>query len=293
MSGPVKTVAEPDIFIRENNMNKNYKKLCMCKEEIKSRITDFRPEVALVLGTGLGGFSRRIEKLIEIDYSDIPGLPISTVVGHAGKFIFGYIEGIPVVVMNGRVHLYEGYSVEDVVLPIRIMGMLGAKKILLTNGVGAINRSYNSGDIMIIKDHVSFFVPSPLVGENITDLGTRFPDMSNVYRPEINKIIRNCGDRLNLKLHEGVYVQLTGPQYETPEEIKILSALGADVVGMSTVCEAIAANHMGMKVCGISLVGNMAAGIEEEILTHNPKSDVDTCLANLLCMTIKEISNIE
>lgn len=272
-------------------MNEIYNKLLNCTNAVKIRINGFLPKIALILGTGLGGFIYRIEKTFEIDYADIPGFPVSTVVGHAGKFIFGYISGIPVVVMNGRVHYYEGYSIEDVVLPVRLMKMLGAETLFLTNGVGAINRSYRGGDIMLIKDHISFFAPSPLIGENIAELGTRFPDMSHVYRPELNEIVRQCSKDLGLHLHEGIYVQLTGPQYETPEEIRILSALGADVVGMSTVCEAIAAQHMGMKICGISLIGNMAAGIEDEVLTHEPKSDVDASLADLLCLAVERIGN--
>lgn len=272
-------------------MNESYNKLLKYTNEVKRRINGFSPKISLILGTGFGGFSNRIDKIYEIDYADISGFPVSTVVGHAGKFIFGYISRVPVVVMNGRVHCYEGYAIEDVVLPIRLMKMLGAETLFLTNGVGAINRSYRGGDIMLIKDHISFFVPSPLIGENIPELGTRFPDMSHVYRPELNEILRQCSKELGLELHEGTYVQLTGPQYETPEEIRILSVLGADVVGMSTVCEAIAAHHMGMRICGISLIGNMAAGIEDKVLTHEPKSDVDESLADLLCMAVERIGN--
>ena len=248
--------------------------------------------MALVLGTGLGGYGNRIEELAVVDYHEIEGFPVSTVVGHAGRFVFGRIAGVPVVVMQGRVHFYEGYTMEDVCLPIRLMGLLGAKVLFLTNGVGAVNRSYRPGDLMLIKDHLSLFIPSPLLGENMEELGPRFPDMTHVYRPELCAAIRQAASELNLRLQEGIYVQLTGPQYETPEEIRVLEKLGGDVVGMSTVCEAIAGNHMGMRVCGISAIGNMGAGILDEVLTHEPQESVDENFAQLVTCSIEKIGHL-
>lgn len=273
-------------------MNNAYEKLMRCTRIVQEKIGDFKPEIALVLGTGLGGFGSRVEPVTVVDYHDIEGFPVSTVIGHVGRFVFGYISGVPVVVMQGRVHYYEGYSMEDVVLPIRLMGLLGAKVLFLTNGVGAINRSYRPGDIMLMRDHLSFFIPSPLLGTNMDQLGTRFPDMTKTYRPELNAAIREAAAELKIRLQEGVYVQLTGPQYETPEEIRVLEKLGADVVGMSTVCEAIAGNHMGLKVCGISAIGNMGAGLCDEVLLHEPQEDVDDAFAKLVIRSVEKIAKL-
>ena len=182
--------------------------------------------------------------------------------------IFGKIGKTPVVIMQGRVHYYEGYPMEDVIMPARIMGLLGIKTLLLTNAAGGVNKGFSAGDLMLIKDHVSCFVPNPLIGKNLSELGTRFPDMSEVYDRELSGRIKACAESLGTELKEGVYCQLTGPSYETPAEIKMLSVLGADAVGMSTAVEAIAARHMGVRVCGISLITNMAAGISEVPLSH-------------------------
>ena len=181
---------------------------------------------------------------------------------------------------------------EDVVLPIRLMGLLGAQVLFLTNGVGAVNRSYRPGDLMLMRDHLSLFIPSPLLGENMDELGPRFPDMTHVYREDLCDAIRRAAAELRIRLQEGVYVQLTGPQYETPEEIRVLEKLGGDVVGMSTVCEAIAANHMGLRVCGVSAIGNMGAGIRDEVLTHEPKDEVDQNFADLVTASIRNISQL-
>ena len=188
--------------------------------------------------------------------------------GHKGRFVFGYIQDVPVVIMQGRVHFYEGYDMHDVVLPTRLMGMLGAKVLFLTNAAGGMQKGMHAGDFMLITGHISSFVPSPLVGPNIEELGTRFPDMSEVYKKDLQEIIRNTAKNCGIPLKEGVYVQTTGPNYETPEEIRMYRSLGADAVGMSTACEAMAANHMGMRVCGISCISNLAAGISENPLTH-------------------------
>jgi purine-nucleoside phosphorylase len=230
--------------------------------------TSFVPKIALVLGSGLGDFADGIDAEASVDYSGLVNFPVSTVPGHRGRFIFGYVRNVPVVVMQGRVHYYEGYPVTDVVMPIRLMGMMGAEALILTNASGAINTSFSAGDFMMIRDHILFSVPSPLIGMNIDELGTRFPDMSEVYSAGLRKEIRAAAEALGMTLREGVYLQAAGPQFETPAEIKAFGILGADVVGMSTAVEAIAANHMGLKVCGISCIANMAAGISKNKLTH-------------------------
>lgn len=244
-----------------------YERLLKCREEIRKR-TDFRPQVGIVLGSGLGGYADNMEISCEIPYREIPGFPVSTVQGHDGKFLFGYVKNTPVILMKGRVHYYEGYPMEDVVLPVRLMGLLGADTVILTNAAGGINRTFQAGDLMLITDHISIAVPNPLRGENIDELGTRFPDMSHVYDPELQEAAKKTAARQGISLREGIYVQCSGPSYETPAEIRMLGALGADAVGMSTVCEAIAARHMGMKVCGISCITNMAAGILDQPLDH-------------------------
>ncbi|MCX4378920.1 MAG: purine-nucleoside phosphorylase, partial [Lachnospiraceae bacterium] len=235
-------------------------------DSVKSK-TDFTPQVALVLGSGLGDYADSIKIVSEIEYKDIDGFPVSTVPGHAGKFIFGYVGEVPIVCMKGRVHYYEGYPVSDVVLPARLMKLLGAQILFLTNASGGMNKNFHAGDLMLITDHIGIFAPNPLMGANIDELGTRFPDMSNVYSTDLQEIIRNTAKTNGIDLKEGVYVQLTGPSYETPAEIKMLSHF-ADAVGMSTVVEAIAANHCGMKVCGISCVCNLAAGMNPTPLSH-------------------------
>lgn len=247
-------------------MNEVYNKLMKCYDSVKSK-TDFTPQVALVLGSGLGDYADSIKIVSEIEYKDIDGFPVSTVPGHAGKFIFGYVGEVPVVCMKGRVHYYEGYPVSDVVLPARLMKLLGAQILFLTNASGGMNKSFQAGDLMLITDHIGIFAPNPLIGANIDELGTRFPDMSNVYSPDLQEIIRNTAKANGIDLKEGVYAQLTGPSYETPAEIKMLSHF-ADAVGMSTVVEAIAANHCGMRVCGISCVCNLAAGMNPTPLSH-------------------------
>lgn len=248
-------------------MNQVYEKLVRCYNSVREKI-DFQPEVALILGSGLGDYAETIQVEAVLDYHEIEGFPVSTVLGHKGRFIFGYVKEVPVVIMQGRVHYYEGYSITDVVLPVRLMGMMGAKVLFLTNASGGIQDGMKAGDLMLITDQISDFVPSPLIGPNIEELGTRFPDMSHIYREELQDIIRDTARELEISLKEGVYIQLTGPNYESPAEIRMCKALGADAVGMSTACEAIAANHMGMQVCGISCVSNLAAGISKTPLTH-------------------------
>lgn len=248
-------------------MNQIYQKVLDCYESIKERIP-FTPKVALVLGSGLGNYADTMDVKAEIDYSEVKDFPVSTVPGHAGKFIFGYVGDVPVVCMKGRVHYYEGYPISDVVLPVRLMKMMGAEILFLTNASGGINPSFGAGDFMLIEDHISCFAPNPLIGANIDEFGVRFPDMSTVYDKELQDKIKQAAHVNSIDLKKGIYVQLTGPSFESPAEIKMLRTLGADAVGMSTVVEAIVANHMGMKICGISCVANLAAGMTENPLTH-------------------------
>lgn len=248
-------------------MNQVYEKLTGCYSSIRSRI-DFVPQVAIVLGSGLGDYGKEIRVEAELSYAEIDGFPVSTVPGHAGKFIFGFVGETKVVCMQGRVHYYEGYPISDVVLPVRLMKMLGAKILVLTNASGGINPSFAAGDFMMLTDHISLFAPNPLVGPNIEELGTRFPDMTSVYDGELQEILAQTAKENGIELKKGIYAQLTGPSFESPAEIRLLHQLGADAVGMSTVVEAIAANHMGMRICGISCVCNLAAGISPNPLTH-------------------------
>ncbi|MCI9614106.1 MAG: purine-nucleoside phosphorylase [Dorea sp.] len=244
-----------------------YNKLMTCLASVREK-TDFQPEIALILGSGLGDYADEIRITDTIEYTEIEGFPVSTVKGHKGRFVFGYVEETPVVIMQGRVHYYEGYPMSDVVLPARLMGMMGAKKILLTNAAGGVNDTYKPGDFMLITDHITTGVPSPLIGPNIEELGTRFPDMSEVYSVRLQSVIRKCAAQCKIDIREGVYVQFTGPNYETPAEVRLARIWGGDAVGMSTACEAMAARHMGMEVCGISCITNMAAGLSKQELNH-------------------------
>lgn len=248
-------------------MSEVYEKLMRCLESVRKH-TDFCPEVALVLGSGLGDYADSIRVESEISYSEIGEFPVSTVPGHDGRFIFGYVDKVPVVCMKGRVHYYEGYPISDVVLPVRLMKLMGAKTLFLTNASGGVNPDFQAGDLMLIRDHIACFVPSPLMGPNEEKLGVRFPDMSEVYDKDLQDIIRDCAKECGISLREGVYLQLTGPAYESPAEVRMVGMLGADAVGMSTAVEAVAANHMGMKICGISCVCNPAAGLSPTPLSH-------------------------
>ena len=248
-------------------MNPVYEKLVNCYNSVREKI-DFVPDVAIVLGSGLGDYGKEIKVVAELDYHDIEGFPVSTVLGHAGKFIFGYVGDTKVVCMQGRVHVYEGYPVTDVVLPTRLMKMMGAKILFLTNASGGVNPGFQAGDFMMMTDHISTFAPNPLIGANIEELGTRFPDMSEIYDKELRDIILETAKENDIEVKQGIYAQLTGPSFESPAEIQMFHKLGIDAVGMSTVVEAIAANHMGMKICCISFISNLAAGMNPNPLTH-------------------------
>ena len=268
-------------------MDKRYEKLIGCRDYVRTR-TDFVPKAALVLGSGLGGFAANLKVECEVPYADIPGFPVSTVPGHAGKFIFGYLGEAPVVCMQGRVHYYEGYSIDDVVLPARLMKELGAEILFLTNASGGVNPAFNAGDLMLITDHIACFVPNPLMGPNIEELGTRFPDMSHIYDPALCDVIRGVAKADGIELREGVYCQLTGPSYESPAEIRMLGAMGADAVGMSTAVEAVAANHCGLRVCGVSCVSNKAAGLSPTPLSHKEVQEAADKAAPLFTALVRD-----
>jgi len=244
-----------------------YNKLQKAYEDVR-KITDFKPQVAIVLGSGLGKLAERVEIEGEVKYSQIEGFPVSTAPGHVGRFIFTHIHEVPVVIMQGRVHLYEGYDTKDVVMPIRLMGLMGAKTLIVTNAAGGVNENFKIGDLMVIRDHISQFVESPLVGPNMNELGVRFPDMTNIYKDEYSERLLELGRAKNYPMQEGVYCQFSGPNYETPAEVRMARILGGDAVGMSTAIEAMAARHMGMEVCGITLVSNLAAGLSKSLLTE-------------------------
>ena len=268
-------------------MTKAYERLLKCYQCFKDKI-NFKPEVALVLGSGLGDYADTIRVEAVLDYHDIEGFPVSTVSGHKGRFVFGYVGGVPVVIMQGRVHYYEGYSMEDVVLPARLMKMMGARILFLTNASGSVNYDYKAGDFMMITDQISNFVPSPLIGPNEEMLGERFSDMSEIYRKDLCEIIRGAAADLQIPLQEGTYIQLSGPNFETPHEVKMCRILGGDAVGMSTACEAIAANHMGMKVCGISCISNLGCGMTDQPLSAEEVKETADRVAPLFKQLITE-----
>jgi purine-nucleoside phosphorylase len=234
---------------------------------IQSR-TRLRPEIALVLGSGLGAFADELASPTRIPYQKIPGFPRSTVAGHAGQLVIGKLGDLPVAVMQGRVHLYEGYSPQEIAFPMRVLGRLGIGSAILTNAAGAINRDYSQGALVVIRDHINLQGANPLMGPNDERFGVRFPDMSQAYAPEYREIAHREAQLLGIGLREGVYAALRGPSFETPAEIRFLKTVGADLVGMSTVLEVIAARHMNIRVLGISCVTNMAAGILDQPLTH-------------------------
>jgi purine-nucleoside phosphorylase len=230
--------------------------------------TKLRPSVALVLGSGLGAFADELSSATRIPYHKIPGFPRSTVAGHSGQLVIGKAAGVPLVAMQGRVHLYEGYSAKEVVFPMRVLGRLGIRAAILTNAAGAINLDYSQGALVAIRDHINLQGTNPLIGPNDERFGVRFPDMSHAYAKAYREIALREAKRLGIQIHEGVYAALCGPSFETPAEIRYLKTIGADLVGMSTAFEVIVARHMGIRVLGISCVTNMAAGILDQPLTH-------------------------
>ena len=234
---------------------------------IKERLGNFKPDVGVILGSGLGELADEYCQ-ISIDYKDIPGFEASTVVGHKGRLVFAEINGKKVVMMQGRFHFYEGHSIQKVVFPVKVMKRLGVEKLIITNAAGGVNASFKPSDLMIITDHINFMGTNPLIGINDDSLGLRFPDMSEIYTPEYVELVKKVGHETGVDLQEGVYFAFTGPSYETPAEVKMARILGADAVGMSTVPEAIVASWAGMKVIGISCICNSAAGVSTVGLSH-------------------------
>ncbi len=256
-------------------------------------VSDFKPRVGVVLGSGLGGFAERIDVVANVPYERIAGLSTSTVEGHAGRLLLGHVAGVPIVAMDGRVHLYEGYSPADVVAPVRLLGLLGAKTLILTNAAGGVASALEPGDLMLITDHIATLVPSPLAGPHEPELGSRFSDMSDVYAPRLREIVHEAARGLDIELKEGVYLQMPGPAYETPAEVRMAATLGADAVGMSTAIEAVAAHAMGFEVAGISCITNKAAGLSPTPLSHEEVQSVaarvSTAFAALLANLIARL----
>ena len=247
-------------------------KLIQCFKNIKDHIP-YPPKIALVLGSGLGDLADELEVDATIPYASIRNFPLSTAPGHRGAFVFAKIGEIPIVIMQGRIHYYEGYPMTAVVLPIRIMKMMGAEILFLTNAAGGANKNFSAGNFMLITDHITCLVPSPLIGKNFETLGVRFPDMTQVYDRDLRIHIKAAADALHIPLKEGVYCQFTGPAYETPQEVRLAGMLGADAVGMSTAVEAVAARHAGMRVCGVSFISNLAAGMSSSLLSEREVLD--------------------
>lgn len=240
---------------------------------IEARVP-YRPSLAVVLGSGLGAFADALSDAAVIRYEEIPGWPQSTAVGHAGKLVTGLLDGLPVAALSGRVHLYEGYTAQQVVYGVRTLGIMGIESLVLTNAAGGVNPAYRPGQLVLISDHINLTGQNPLTGPNDDSLGVRFPDMSEAYSKRYREIARQAGKEMGLDLAEGVYAALLGPSFETPAEIRYLRTIGADLVGMSTAPETIAANHMEMKVLGISCVTNFAAGVREQKLDHKDVLEV-------------------
>lgn len=264
----------------------------MSLEDAVGRIrgeTAIEPRVGVVLGSGLGGLADALENRVEIPYAEIPGWPVSTAVGHAGVLALGALDGVPVAVMRGRAHLYEGVPANRVAFGVRVLGRLGVRTLLVTNAAGGINEAFRPGMLVLISDHVNLQGTSPLVGRNDDELGPRFPDLSDAYDPELRRLAREAAERLGLDLGEGVYAGWLGPQFETPAEIRFMRAVGGDLAGMSTVPEIIAARHMGIRCLGISVVTNMAAGILPGKLDHESVLETGARAADSLTALLREL----
>lgn len=259
---------------------------------IQSKIKDFKPEVGIILGSGLGDFADNLEG-VRISYKDLPGFENSTVAGHKGQLVFAEVEGKKAVIMQGRFHFYEGYHINKVVFPIKVMKKLGIKTLIVTNAAGGVNKEYDAGDLMVISDHINLMCVNPLIGENDATLGDRFPDMSEVYKHSLVDMTQKKGKELGLTVHKGVYAAMSGPSYETPAEINMLRMMGADAVGMSTVPEALVANYCNIEVLGISCITNSAAGVHPSRLSHvevvQTAEKVKDSFKKLLSAVIKEL----
>jgi purine-nucleoside phosphorylase len=252
--------------------------------------TSREPRVAVVLGSGLGAFADELSHPIEIPYSEIPDWPASTAMGHAGKLVFGKIDGLEIAVMAGRSHLYEGYSPAEVTMGVRVLHKLGARSIIFTNAAGGINLSYSAGALVLISDHINLQGSNPLIGPNDDSAGPRFPDMTDAYSAAYRAIAHQVAGELGIPMSEGVYAGVTGPSYETPAEIRYLRAIGADLVGMSTVPEVIVANHLGMRVLAISCVTNMAAGILPQKINHEEVLETGRRVRDTLVAFLKAVA---
>lgn len=247
------------------------------------------PSTALILGSGLSPLADQLAKAVTLDYRDIPGFMQATALGHAGKLVYGQLEGRPILAMQGRFHCYEGYEMLDTAFPVRVFAALGMKNLFVTNAAGGINRSFSDGALMLIRDHIALFADSPLRGANLDEIGLRFPDMTYAYSREFFEIARAAAQTTGIELREGIYAYAKGPQYETPAEIRALAALGADAVGMSTVGEVVAARHAGMNVLGLSCITNMAAGIIDKPLHHSEVLETSRRVANDFRRLVTEI----
>lgn len=255
---------------------------------IKEKI-NFTPAIGIILGSGLGDMAEDVEEKVIVKYSDVPNLPKTTVKGHKGQFVFGKVNNKYVVMMQGRFHYYEGNKMEDVVLPVYIMKYLEVKALIVTNAAGGVNKDFNAGDLMLIKDHVNFAFNNPLIGKNDENLGTRFPDISSIYDKNLINIAKEAADSLKIEVKEGTYFMFTGPNYETPAEVRMAGILGGDAVGMSTVPEAIAAAHCRLSILGISCITNMAAGILDKPLNHEEVIETSNKVKNKFISLVKEI----
>jgi purine-nucleoside phosphorylase len=251
--------------------------------------SDVEPRVGVVLGSGLGGLADEVEDDVEIPYAEIPGWPVSTALGHAGVLVLGVLGETPVALMRGRAHLYEGLGAERVVFGVRVLGRLGVRSLVLTNAAGAVNTAYVPGRLVLVSDHLNFQGTSPLVGPNDEELGPRFQDLSDAYDPQLRAAARAAASRLGIELEEGVYAGWLGPQFETPAEIRFLRTAGADLVGMSTVSEVIAARHMGIRCLVVSVVTNMAAGVREEKIDHEAVLEIGAQAAGSLTALLREL----
>ncbi len=254
-------------------MNYTYSQYQESADYIRSKIGGFTPQVAMILGSGLGYLGDLVEDAVAVPYGEIPHFKPSTAPGHKGRLVFGTLEGKPVAVMQGRMHHYEGYSYEEVSYAVRVLRLLGAGQLIVTNAAGCVNTAWRAGDLMLITDHIKIFMESPLRGENIPEFGPRFPDASHLYTPALRDLARQAAGALGIALKEGVYMYFPGPQYETPAEVRAARILGADAVGMSTAPEVIAAGHCGMQVLGFTLCTNMAAGILDQPLSEQEVLD--------------------
>ncbi|KAL4426200.1 hypothetical protein ABPG74_002965 [Tetrahymena malaccensis] len=267
----------------------DYKSALEATEFIKSKINNLNPQIGIVLGSGLGNFGEEIQDKIEISYGDIPHFKKTQVVGHAGKLIFGKIEGVDVVCMQGRYHFYEGHTIQECVFPIKVFKLLNIKILILTNAAGGLNDSYESGDLILIRDHINMLGINPLIGLNEEEFGPRFPDMSITYTPQLLEKAKKVMKDLNISIKTGTYAGLRGPNYETPAEVQMLRMFRADLVGASTVYEAIVASHMNIQVLGISCVSNMGAGISKTPLSHQEIIDVSNSIKSKFSNLIKSL----